>query len=71
MVGLPPDLFRKRTRAGRGEFKLCPIAKSVGPGEIAFREQLLLGFQPVLYIAPGLRTLIHIIEICPAGHLVG
>ena len=43
---------------------------AVDPGKIAFRQQLLFGLQPVLDIVTGLRSLIHIIEVSPSGHLV-
>jgi hypothetical protein len=44
--------------------------KTVNPGQVAFRDQLLLGLQPVLYLVPGLRTLVHITEVGPSGHFV-
>ncbi len=53
-----------------GKFILCPIMKTVNPGEVAFREQFRLGLQPVLHIMPGQRTLVHITEVCPSGHFV-
>jgi hypothetical protein len=31
---------------------LCPVMKAMNPGEVAFREQLGLGFQPVLDMLP-------------------
>ena len=37
-------------------------------GEMAFREQLRLGLQPMPHIVSGQRTLIQIVEICPGGH---
>jgi len=44
--------------------------KTKNPGEVAFRQQLGLGLQPVLHIMAGLRTLVHITEICPSLHFV-
>ena len=44
--------------------------KTVNPSEVAFRDQLRFGRQPVLYIVPGLRSLIDIIEVCPSGHFI-
>ena len=44
--------------------------KTVSPGEVPFREQMRLGLQPVLHIVSGKRTLVHITEVCPPGHLV-
>ena len=44
--------------------------KAVDTGKIALREQLLFCFQPMLHIAPWLRALILIIQICPPGYLV-
>lgn len=50
---------------------LCPVVITVNPGQIAFREQLRLGCQPMLDIVSWQRTLIHIGEIGPPGHFVG
>ena len=44
--------------------------KTVSPGEVPFREQMRLGLQPVLHIVSGQRTLVHITEVGPPGHLV-
>ena len=49
---------------------LRPVVKPMNPGEVAFGEQLRFGLQPVLHIAPGPRTLVHITEVCPSGHFV-
>jgi len=44
--------------------------KAVNPGEVAFRQQLRLGIQPVLHITPGLRALVDIKEVRPSGYFV-
>ena len=44
--------------------------KAVDPGKVAFLDQLRLGIQPVLHIAPGERALVHIGEVCPSSHFV-
>ena len=44
--------------------------KTVNPGEIPFREQMRLSLQPMLHIVSGQRTLVHIAEVGPPGHLV-
>ena len=44
--------------------------KTVNAGEVAFREQFRFGGEPVLDIAPGQRTLVHISEVRPSGHFV-
>jgi hypothetical protein len=44
--------------------------KTVNSSKVAFRDQLRFGRQPVLYIVPGLRTLVDIIEVCPSGHFI-
>jgi hypothetical protein len=59
-----------KPRADPGRLLLCPIMIAVNPGEITLRDKIRLGRQPVLHIVPGLRTLVHIIEICPSGHFV-
>jgi hypothetical protein len=64
------DIISERTQADAWKFILCPVMKTVNPGEVAFREQLRFGRQPVLHIVPGLRTLVDIIEVCPSGHFV-
>ena len=51
-------------------FVLRPVVKPMNPGEVAFGEQLRLGLQPVLHIAPGPRTLVQITEVSPSGHFV-
>src|ERR1035437_217951 len=49
---------------------LCPVMETVSPGLVPFREQLRLGLQPVLHLVPGQRTLVHITEVGPSGHLL-
>ena len=44
--------------------------ETVNPREVAFGEQLRLGFQPVLHILPGQGTLVHISEVGPSGDFV-
>ena len=44
--------------------------KTVDPGEVVCCDQLRFGRQPVLRIAPGLCTLVHIIEVRPSGHFI-
>ena len=44
--------------------------KTVNSGEVVFCDQLRFGGQPVLHIAPGLCTLVHIIEVRPSGHFI-
>jgi len=44
--------------------------KTVNPGEFAFRDQLRLGLQPMLYLVPGQRTLVQITEVGFSGHFV-
>ena len=44
--------------------------KTVNPSEVAFRDQLRFGLQPVLHIVAGLRTLVDISEVCPSGHFI-
>ena len=46
------------------------VMKTVDPGEIAFRNQLRFGLQPMLHMMPVQRTLTQIIEVCPSGDLV-
>ena len=62
--------IRERTRGDPRRIVLSAVMKAVNPGKIAFRQQLLLGFQPVLHIVPGLRALVHIIEVGSSGHFV-
>ena len=50
---------------------LRSVMKAVHPGEVPFREQMRLSLQPVLQIVSGQRTLVHITEVGPPGHLVG
>ena len=64
------DFIGERTQADAWKFVLCPVMKSVNPSKVAFRNQFSFGRQPVLYIVPGLRSLIDIIEVCPSGHFV-
>ena len=64
------DFISERTQADPGMFILCPVMKTVNPSEVAFRDQLRFGRQPVLYIVPGLRSLVDIIEVCPSGHFI-
>ena len=64
------DCIRERTQDEPGKFILCLVMKTVNPSEVAFRDQLRFGRQPVLHIVPGLRTLVDIIEVCPSGHFV-
>ena len=40
-----------------GKFILCPVMKTVNPGEVAFREQLRLGLQPVVEVAADGTTI--------------
>ena len=63
-------LISVRTQADAWKFVLCPVMKSVNPSKVAFRDQLRFGRQPVLYIVPGLRSLVDIIEVGPPGHFV-
>ena len=60
----------ERTQADAWKVILCPVMKTVNPGEVAFSDQLRFGRQPVLHVVPGLRTLVDIIEVCPSGHFV-
>ena len=53
-----------------GKFILCPVFKTVDPSDVVFREQMLLGLQPVLHIVPGQLTLVHITVVCASGHFV-
>src|ERR1035438_9889932 len=53
-----------------GKFTLRPVMKTVNPGEFAFREQFRLGFQPMLHLVPGQRTLVHITEVGLSGHFI-
>ena len=64
------DIISERTQADAWKFILCPVVKTVNPSKIAFRDQLRFGRQPVLYIVPGLRSLVDIIEVCPSGHFI-
>ena len=64
------DFISERTQADPGMFILCPVMKTVNPSEVAFRDQLRFGRQPVLYIVPRLRSLVDIIEVCPSGHFI-
>ena len=64
------DFISGRTLGDPGRFILRPVMEAVNPGEVAFREQLGLGLQPVLHIVPGLRALVHITEVRPSGHFV-
>jgi hypothetical protein len=64
------DFISERTQADPGMFILCPVMKTVNPSEVAFRDQLRFGRQPVLYIMAGLRSLVDIIEVCPSGHFI-
>ena len=64
------DFISERTQADPGMFILCPVMKTVNPSEVAFRDQLCFGRQPVLYIMAGLRSLVDIIEVCPSGHFI-
>ena len=64
------DIISERTQADAWKFILCPVVKTVNPSKIAFRDQLRFGRQPVLYVVPGLRSLIDIIEVCPSGHFI-
>ena len=48
----------------------CPVVKTVDACEIAFRNQIGLGFQPMLHLVTGLRTLIFIGKVSFSGHLV-
>ncbi len=42
----------------------------MNPGAFAFRDQFRLGFQPMLHIVPGQRTLVDITEVCLSGDFV-
>ena len=64
------DIISERTQADAWKFILCPVVKTVNPSEIAFRDQLRFGRQPVLYVVPGLRSLVDIIQVCPSGHFI-
>ena len=64
------DFISERTQADPGMFILCPVMKTVNPSEVAFRDQLRFGRQPVLHIVAGLRSLVDIIEVCPSGHFI-
>ena len=64
------DFISERTQVDPGMCILCPVMKTVNPSKVAFRDQLRFGRQPVLYIVPGLRSLVDIIEVCPSGHFI-
>jgi hypothetical protein len=64
------DIISERTQADAWKFILCPVVKTVNPSKIAFRDQLRFGRQPVLYVVPGLRSLVDIIQVCPSGHFI-
>lgn len=49
---------------------LCLVMEAVDPSEIAFREQFRLRGQPVLHLASGQRTFVHISEVGLSGHSV-
>jgi len=44
--------------------------KPMHPGELAFREQLGLGLQPMLHFMPGQRTLVDITEVGLSGDFI-
>jgi hypothetical protein len=64
------DIISERTQADAWKCILCPVMKTVNPSKVAFRDQLRFGRQPVLHIVPGLRPLVHVIEVCPSGHFI-
>ena len=64
------DIISERTQADAWKFILCSVMITVNPSEVAFRDQLRFGRQPVLHIVPGLRSLVDIIEVCPSGHFI-
>ena len=64
------DIISERTQADAWKSILCPVVKTVNPSKIAFRDQLRFGRQPVLYVVPGLRSLVDIIQVCPSGHFI-
>ena len=69
-LGVAFDFIGERTQADAWKSILCPVMKTVNPSEVAFRDQLRFGRQPVLYIMAGLRSLVDIIEVCPSGHFI-
>ena len=64
------DIISERTQADAWKVILCSVMITVNPSEVAFRDQLRFGRQPVLYIVPRLRSLVDIIEVCPSGHFI-
>jgi len=44
--------------------------KTVDAREIAFRDQIRLGLQPMLHLVTGLRTLIFIGKVGFSGHFI-
>jgi hypothetical protein len=39
-------------------------------GEIAFREQVRLGFQPMLHVSSRQRAIVHVTKVSPSGDFV-
>ena len=50
--------------------RLCAVVKTVHAGAVALGDQFRLGGQPMLHLVALARTLVHISEVGPPGHLV-